>query len=62
MSYYVYLIKSIKYSTTYVGYTKNIAERLATHNSGGSIHTKKDRQWELIVCITFKNIECAKQS
>lgn len=60
--YYVYLIRSIKYpQTIYVGYTTNIKERLATHNSGGSIHTKKDRPWELVICMTFKDMDCAKQ-
>jgi predicted GIY-YIG superfamily endonuclease len=62
MYYYVYLIRSIKYpQTIYVGYTTNIKERLSTHNSGGSIHTKKDRPWELVVCTAFKDMDCAKQ-
>ena len=62
MYYYVYLIRSIKYpQATYVGYTTNIKQRLETHNSGGSVHTKKDRPWELVVCTAFKNMECAKQ-
>lgn len=60
--FYVYLIRSIKFpQTTYIGYTTNIKERLKTHNSGGSIHTKTDRPWELVICIAFKNIDCAKQ-
>ena len=59
---YVYLIRSIKYpKTVYVGYTTNLHERLATHNSGGSIHTKKDRPWELVVCLAFKDMHRAKQ-
>lgn len=54
--FYVYLIRSIKFpETIYIGYTTNINERLTTHNSGGSIHTSKDRPWELIVCISFKH-------
>jgi len=62
MSYYVYLIRSIKYpKTVYVGYTTNLKRRLATHNSGGSIHTKKDRPWELVVCLAFKDMDKAKQ-
>jgi predicted GIY-YIG superfamily endonuclease len=36
-------------------------DRLSTHNSGGSIHTKRDRPWELVFCMAFKNMECAKQ-
>ena len=60
--YYVYLIQSIQQPTMcYVGYTLNIKQRLETHNSGGSIHTKKDRPWKLIVCMVFKDIKCAKQ-
>lgn len=60
--FYVYLIRSIKYpATLYVGYTTNLKERLETHNSGGSVHTKKDRPWELVICTAFKNMDCAKQ-
>lgn len=62
MFYYVYLIRSIKYpETLYVGYTTNIKQRLETHNSGGSIHTRNDRPWELVMCIAFKSMDCAKQ-
>jgi predicted GIY-YIG superfamily endonuclease len=62
MYYYVYLIRSIKYSqTVYVGYTTNMEERLSTHNSGKFyIHTRKDRPWELVVCMAFKDMGCAK--
>ncbi len=62
MFYYVYLIRSIKCpNTVYVGYTINFKQRLETHNSGGSIHTKKDRPWELVVCMAFKDMCCAKK-
>ncbi len=60
--YYVYLIRSIKYpQTTYVGYTTDVNERLKTHNSGGTIHTQADKPWELVVCLSFKEMDCAKQ-
>ena len=56
MFYYVYFIRSIKYpKTVYVGYTTNMKQRLETHNSGGSVHTKKDRPWELVLCMAFKD-------
>ena len=62
MYHYIYLIRSIKYPRTmYVGYTTNVKQRIATHNSGGSIHTKKDRPWELVVCMAFRDMDCAKQ-
>jgi predicted GIY-YIG superfamily endonuclease len=62
MFYYVYLIRSIKIPQTfYVGYTTNIKARLETHNSGRSIHTKRDMPWELVLGMAFKNKNCAKQ-
>ena len=45
----------------YVGYTVNFKQRLETHNSGGSIYTKTDRPWELVVCLAFKDINSAKK-
>jgi len=62
MFHYVYIIKSVKCpEKVYVGYTTNFKQRLETHNSGGSIHTRKERPWELVVCMAFKNMDCAKQ-
>jgi len=56
MYHHIYLIKSIRFpKTIYVGYTLNLKQRLATHNAGGSIHTKKDRPWELVLCMAFRN-------
>jgi putative endonuclease len=62
MFYYVYLIRSIKIpSINYVGYTINLKERLNTHNSGGSIYTKNDRPWKLVMCMAFTDMKRAKQ-
>ena len=62
MFYYVYLIESIQNpEMRYVGYTINLKKRLSTHNSGGSVHTSKERPWRLIMCLAFNNIDCAKQ-
>ena len=62
MFYYVYLIQSVQHpEVRYVGYTTNLKERLLTHNSGGSIYTKKDRPWKLVMCSVFENIDCVKQ-
>ena len=61
MLYYVYLIKSKKTpETIYVGYTTDLRARLETHNAGGSIHTKKDRPWELVTCTIFLDMGRAK--
>lgn len=59
--FYVYLLRSINNSQkTYIGYTTNLEQRLATHNSGGSIYTKDDRPWSLVVSISFDSQEKAK--
>ena len=58
--YYVYLIRSLKDSSkTYIGYTTNLKQRLETHNSGGSVHTKDFRPWKLVVYLAFDTEEKA---
>jgi len=58
--YYVYLLRSLKdQSKTYVGYTTDLKQRLETHNSGGSIHTKTFKPWKLVVYIGFDTEEKA---
>ena len=61
LMYYVYLLRSLKDpSKTYVGYTTNLEHRLENHNSGGSIHTKLDRPWKLVVYLVFDTEEKAR--
>ena len=44
MLYYVYILNAVNNSTKfYVGMTENIESRLVVHNSGGSVHTAKNR-------------------
>ena len=56
MSYYVYMLKSkgIK-PVTYVGYTKDIKERLILHNSGKGAKFTRGRKWRLIYKEKFKS-------
>jgi len=42
-------------SVTYVGYTKNIKERLALHNSGKGAKFTRGRAWRLIYKEIFKS-------
>ena len=42
-------------SITYVGYTKNIKERLILHNSGKGAKFTRGRTWKLIYKETFKS-------
>ena len=56
MSYYVYMLKSkgIK-PVTYVGYTKDIKERLILHNLGKGAKFTRGRKWRLIYKEVFKS-------
>ena len=50
MSYFVYVIGSLKNSRpkTYVGWTKDLNERLRKHNSGKGAKSTKGRKWKII--------------
>ncbi len=54
--YYVYIIRSINHpQQIYAGRTTNLAKRLANHNAGTTLHTKKYKPWKLIVQLGFKD-------
>lgn len=60
--YYVYLLRSINdTSKTYIGYTTDIEQRIKTHNSGGSVHTKHDKPWRLVTYLAFDSKEKASE-
>ena len=50
MSFYVYIIKTIKskIKKTYVGYTNNLKKRLSDHNNNKGAKSTKGHKWELI--------------
>jgi len=50
----VYVLRStIDPNRYYSGLTGDIEKRLATHNSGGSQHTRMLRPWQLVVSMQF---------
>ena len=54
--FFVYMLKSKdKKNTTYVGYTKNLKERIRLHNSGKGARFTKGRKWKLIYKEIFKS-------
>jgi len=54
--YYVYIIQSIEYSEKkYVGITQNMRQRLANHNIGTTLHSRKYKPWEFVMCLCFKD-------
>jgi putative endonuclease len=48
MSYIVYILRSQKDGTYYVGTTRNLAQRVDKHNSGASLFTRSRRPWEVV--------------
>ena len=50
MYFYVYMLKStnVGFNKTYVGYTKNIKNRLTKHNSNKGAKSTKGHKWILI--------------
>ena len=61
MSYFVYVIGSLKHSKpkTYVGWTKDLNERLRKHNLGKGAKSTKGRKWKIIYHEIFKSKEKA---
>ena len=55
MSFYVYMLKSTnKNSVTYVGYTKNLQNRIRLHNIGKGAKFTRGRKWKLIYKEKYK--------
>ena len=52
---YVYILKSEKDHSFYVGSTKNVEKRLAQHNNGYSLSTKAKRPWLLMRIEEYKD-------
>ncbi len=53
--FYIYVLKSLKGKTvTYVGYTKNLKNRLKLHNQGNGAKFTRGRKWKLIYKEKFK--------
>jgi putative endonuclease len=51
---YVYLLRSVPHpEQRYVGKTDDLKRRLAEHNAGKSIHSRKYAPWQLVVATAF---------
>ena len=54
--YYVYLLRSLQDPTQiYIGHTSNLKKRLSDHNCGTTTHTAKNKPWEVVVYLAFKD-------
>ncbi len=48
MTFFAYIIKSLKDGTYYIGSTQDLSARLERHNQGRSKYTKSRKPWELV--------------
>jgi len=48
MPYFVYILRSLKEESYYVGSTQDLKSRLERHNQGRSKYTKPKLPWKLI--------------
>ena len=53
--YYVYVIRSVNFNRTYIGFTSNIENRLQQHNSGKTKSTKPFKPWTLVFFEEFES-------
>ena len=54
MSFYVYMLKSVgKKIVTYVGYSKNLKERIKLHNSGKGAKFTRGRKWIMAYSASY---------
>lgn len=53
MKHFVYILKSVKNSRHYIGYTLNLERRVIEHNKGSTKSTKPFAPWRLIYYESF---------
>jgi putative endonuclease len=58
--YQVYLIRSKRNGTFYIGYNNDVKRRLKEHNSGKVEYTRKYMPWTLVYYESFTSLPDAK--
>ena len=53
--FYVYILKSMKDQSLYVGHTENLSKRLNSHNSGKNKYSKTKKPYRLSWFCCFKD-------
>jgi putative endonuclease len=62
MIYYVYILKSLIFDKTYIGFTDNISRRIKEHNSGKSRYTNIYKPWRIVYTEKYETrIEARKR-
>ena len=64
MNYYVYILINTNNSTnqTYVGYTKNLSNRLKLHNTSKGAKFTRGRLWKIIYKKSYKTKSIAMKN
>ena len=55
MFYYVYILKSLRNGSLYIGYTSDLKKRIKEHNKGVNLATKPFISYKLIFYEGFLN-------
>lgn len=61
MNYFLYILKSVNNSKSYVGITNDLNRRLLEHNSGKNFYTKRHSPWVMIYNEKYDNLENARK-
>jgi putative endonuclease len=62
MSYFVYIIKSLKDNKFYIGQTNNLTNRLLRHNNGEVVATRNRKPFILVYKENYENrVEAMKR-
>jgi len=59
--FFVYLLQSIKDSSTYIGFTNDIKKRIEYHNSGKVSYTNKHKPYKLVYYEAYLSEKDARQ-
>ena len=59
--YFVYVIRNTGTGQLYFGLTKNLEQRLASHNGGHNASTKRKALWEIVYCEGYKSEKDARK-
>lgn len=57
--HYVYILKSIKNDSIYIGVTSDVTKRLTEHNAGLNVSTKRYLPWQLVYFEAYLSREDA---
>ena len=58
--FYIYIIKSKKDKSIYIGYTNDLKRRFKEHNNGDSKYTKNKYPYELVYYEAYRSMSDAK--